>query len=917
MKYKIMMIGVNHRLLVFLFIVVVTICTAFGLNRLHVDTGFNSLIPETDPNISIYNRIVSEFGSDNRALVYVRDSHLWTPTKLAALEDLHYALEGLDFVERVDDLYSLRNIRGFRGKINADLFLPEAPKDQLTADKARNDALYNPLIVENFLSPDGNGTALLVTVSEDYNDDRFDSYVNDALESIIVPTKSTFDEVFQLGKTRINTSVKTILLKDLKLLGPISALVLIATIFFFLRCWFAALLPILTSGLSILWTFGIMGWVGIPLNILSAMIPSLIVVIGSTEDIHMISSYLYGVSHAKKFHRTFAARFMMKHMGAPLILTILTTMLGFFSNIFSNIGLIQEFAIASTIAMLTNGIITILLVPMVLRLIGPKRTSIYKDIDHVPGLPGLFVRLFSYTNRSFPKIIVVMTLILCIFFFFQASKVYVTNDPLSYFRKDLPLVQETSKVHNNLSGIKVFFITLESEQEKAFLEPENIEKLVTIQQFLEKQEIFDSSISLADHLSLVNREFHGGDPGFFKIPVSRKLVAQYMLFFHRRDLESYVSRDFKSANIVVRHNVMDSHTLNKYIEELREVVTNVVGRKMKSHIVGENLMINAATKNVMIGQVKSLGIVLSVIFVVMLFMFTSIKGGLIALIPNLIPIILMFGVMGFLEIPLNPGTAMVAVIAIGIAIDATIHLLSSYNDHCRHTPDYEVAVGLTVKEIATPMVATSLALTLGFCVLLGSNFTVIAQFGALSAATMIFALFSNLLITPIILSKTRLIGLFQIFAVNLHKDNLRKSSLFYGMTDYQIRKSILISELHKFNQGDILIEQGTFGRSMYIILSGKVEIVRQCNGGSRSLAVLHSGDIYGELNYLVETDRTADVVALTPVEALRFDYQKLNRDLEAFPDIITKLNLNISIIMGKRLANLLETLEPRSGKNEK
>ena len=906
-----MMIGVNHRLLVFLFILVISICTAFGLNRLQIDTGFRSLIPETDPNIAIYNRIVGEFGSDNRSLVYVRDPQLWTPTKLAALEELHYALDGLDFVDRVDDLFSLRNVQGSDGKVNADLFLTEAPEDQETANQSRKNALNNPLIVGNLLSPDGNATAFLVSIGKDYNEDQFDLDVNDGLERIINRFKSTFGEVFQLGSTRVNAEVKMIMLKDLKLIAPISALVLIATIFFFLRSWFAALLPILTSALSILWTFGIMGWLGIPLNILSAMIPSLIVVIGSTEDIHMISSYLYGVSRTKKLRRAFATCFMMKHMGAPLILTIFTTMLGFFSNIFSNIGLIQEFAIASTIAILTNGIITILLVPMVLHLIGPKRTSVYKGKDPVTGMPELFVRLFSYANSRFPKAVIVMTLILCIFFLYQASKVYVTNDPLSYFHKDLSLVQETDEVHNNLSGIKVFFITLESEQEKAFLEPENINKLVTIQKFLKKQEIFDSSISLADHLFLVNREFHGGNPEFFKTPESRKLVAQYLLFFHRRDLKSYVSRDFRRANIVVRHNVRDSHTLNKYINELREVVTNVVGMRMKSSIVGKDLMINAATKEVMIGQVKSLGIVLVVIFLIMLFMFTSIKGGLIALIPNLIPIILMFGLMGLLKIPLNPGTAMVAVIAIGIAIDATIHLLSSYNDHCRHTPNYETAVHLTVKEIATPMVATSLALTAGFCVLLKSNFTVIAQFGALSAATMIFALFANLLITPIILSKTRLIGLFQIFAVKMCKEVLGKSPLFEGMTDYQIRKAILISELHKFNYGDVLLKQGTYGRSMYIILSGKVEIVRQCNGGQRCLAVMNAGDIYGELSYLVETRRTADVIAITQVEALRFDYQKLNKDLQSFPDIIAKLNLNIGTIMSKRMANLMNKLDPQ------
>ncbi len=534
-------------------------------------------------------------------------------------------------------------------------------------------------------------------------------------------------------------------------------------------------------------------------------------------------------------------------------------------------------------------------------------------------LPGVFVRMFGFTNRRFPRSILALTAILCVFFIYQASKLYVTNDPLSYFQEDRPLIRDIHRIHRDLSGMKVFFINLESDQEKAFQEPKNIETLVTIQKFLEKQGIFDSSISLADHLSLVNREFHRGDIKYFKVPNRRELVAQYLLFFHRRDLESYVSHDFRRANIVVRHNVSDSNTLNRHIRELKEVVSNVAGEQIKAYIVGENLMINAAAESLLVAQVKSLLILLCVIFLIMSVMFTSLKGGLISLIPNLVPIILMFGVMGLMEIPLNPGTAMVAVIAIGIAIDGTIHLFSRYNDLCRRTSDYEGAVHATVREEATPMVATSLALALGFGILLKSNFTIIAQFGALSAATMLFALFANLLITPIIMTRIRLVGLYQILALSMHKEVLEKSPLFRGMSNYQMRKAILISELQEFEATELLVEQGTFGRSMYLILSGQVDVVRRIGNKTKRIAVSGPGQVLGEVGYIREIRRTADVRALTHVEALRFDYEKLKKDLKFFPHIVANLNFNISYILGERLAHMLDrmTLQPKKKAREK
>lgn len=916
---RLLMLGVNHRLVSFFFLVLVTYVSYLGLSDLRVDTGFSSMISDTNPDKPVYDQIAREFGSDNRTIVYVRDTKLWSQRKLAALEELHYALEKLDFVERVDDLFNLRSIRGTGGQIDSRVLLPEAPKDQATIDQARADALYNPLIVGNFLSQNSTVTALMVTVREDRNDDRFDSRAHGALERVLAQARPVFEEVFQVGPPRINTELKTVLLEDLMLLGPLSAFLLVVTILFFLRSGFAALVPLVTSALSITWTFGMMGWADIPLNILSAMLPSLVVVIGSTEDTHMISTYFQGVSQAEEDHRAFATRFMMKHMGAPLLLTVLTTAMGFASNVFSGIGLIRDFAIASTFAILANGVITILFVPLILTVMGPRRTRLFRDKKRVMGLPGVFVRMFGFTNRRFPRSILALTAILCVFFIYQASKLYVTNDPLSYFQEDRPLIRDIHRIHRDLSGMKVFFINLESDQEKAFQEPKNIETLVTIQKFLEKQGIFDSSISLADHLSLVNREFHRGDIKYFKVPNRRELVAQYLLFFHRRDLESYVSHDFRRANIVVRHNVSDSNTLNRHIRELKEVVSNVAGEQIKAYIVGENLMINAAAESLLVAQVKSLLILLCVIFLIMSVMFTSLKGGLISLIPNLVPIILMFGVMGLMEIPLNPGTAMVAVIAIGIAIDGTIHLFSRYNDLCRRTSDYEGAVHATVREEATPMVATSLALALGFGILLKSNFTIIAQFGALSAATMLFALFANLLITPIIMTRIRLVGLYQILALSMHKEVLEKSPLFRGMSNYQMRKAILISELQEFEATELLVEQGTFGRSMYLILSGQVDVVRRIGNKTKRIAVSGPGQVLGEVGYIREIRRTADVRALTHVEALRFDYEKLKKDLKFFPHIVANLNFNISYILGERLAHMLDrmTLQPKKKAREK
>ena len=909
MLSRLMMIGVNHRATALLLLMLITLLSGLGLPELKVDTGFGNLVSPVDPDKRAYDRVAREFGSDNRTLIFLRDDALWTPDTLARIETLHYALEALPFVEQVESLFTLRSIRGNAGNLDSRALLTEAPTDPEAAARARQDALYNPLIVGNYLSKEGDATALMVTVREERDDPEFDRRVNAEFERLLTPLRENLSEAFQLGPPRINAELKSSLFEDLTLLGPASALLLVTTILVVLRSWTAALVPLVTSLLSIAWTFGVMGWMGLPINILSAMLPSLVVVIGSTEDTHLMASYFHGLHRAESQRRLFATRFMMKHMGVPMLLTVFTTSIGFASNLFSGIGLIRDFALASTLAILANGVITLLLVPALLSWFGPASGSLIHEGDRVPGLPGVVVRIFGATQRHFSAPLLLLTALMCGFFVYQASKLYVTNDPMSYFHPERPLIQQTHQVQRHLSGMKVFFITLEAEREKAFLEPENIAKLSEIQAFIEKQRIFDRSISLADHLSLINREFNGGDDEFFSPPGSRELAAQYLLFFHRNDLASYASHDYKRANIVVRHNVSDSRTLNRHIAELRQVVAEIGGPEIKAYVVGENLMINAASEDLMVGQVKSLLVLLAVIFLVMSAMFTSFKGGIIALIPNAIPIILMFGIMGFTDIPLNPGTAMVAVIAIGIAIDGTIHLFSRYNELCRHTSDYLGAVHQTVREEAVPMVATSLALALGFGVLLLSNFTLVAQFGALSAATMLFAVFANLLITPLIMARVRLIGLHQILSMKIDKAVLRDSPLFRGMSHYQMRKAILISEMHEFDAGEVVVEQGARERCMYLLLSGEMEVVRHGADGEHELARLSAGEVFGEIGYIQETERTADVRALSAVTVLRFDYTKINKDLKLFPHIVARLNFNISCILGERLADVMGRLK--------
>lgn len=915
--YDALSFGARHRLITLLLLALVTAACASGLGKLRVDTSFDSLISDNDPAKVAYEAIKDEFGSDNTTVIYVRSGDLWTEDRLVALEEMHFALEDLPFVERVESLFNLRSIQDQDGMIASSTVLDGVPFDQAGIDAARARALYSPLVVGNFISPEATVTAINVSVTKDPADPDFDRHAFEAMEQAIAPHKALFDEVFQVGPPRVNEDTKNSLFADISLLVPVSLGILVATIVVFLRSGLATVFPIVTSGLGLVWAFGLMGHLGIPVNILSAMVPSLVIVIGSTEDAHMLSGYLNGLHQSgaprdRAALRAMATRTMLRHLGLPLILTTVTTVLGFAANGLADMVLVRDFAFASSVAIAANGIITLLLVPLMLTVFGPLRNRLHASHgadgaatghdDAVPAGPVGLVLTACRAAAGHPKAVIATTLVIvavCGAFAFQAK---VSNDPVAAFKDDQPLVRDVNRLAADLSGMEVFYVNLASSHPDAFRQPENLRRLAEIKDYIARDGRFDTALSIADHLSLVNREFHGGNPAMMRVPDTADLVDQYLLFFQRSDLESYISADFQRANMIVRHNIHDSHALKTAVADLDARVRAIAGPDLSVNLVGQNLMINNAAEDLIKAQVQSVGLLLVVIFIMMSLVYTSFVGGLLSLVPNIIPIVVVFGIMGMFDIPLNPGTATVAVIAIGIAIDDTIHLLSTYAQESRRTPDRLEAVRRTVAHQAVPAISTSVALMAGFLVLLWSNFSILSQFGLLAAIAMIAALAADLIVTPVLMSFVRLVGLYEILALKIGRDVLANSPLFAGMSPYRIRKAILLSEIVPFKAGDRLVAQGSRGSDMYLIIAGQAAVSLDGPAGATRLATLDVGAVLGEVGFVQEQERTANVDALTDGEMLVFNAEKVRQNMRLYPRISSQLNLNIARILGARLA---------------
>ena len=521
---------------------------------------------------------------------------------------------------------------------------------------------------------------------------------------------------------------------------------------------------------------------------------------------------------------------------------------------------------------------------------------------------GWLVEKLEITGDKYGKWVVAITAILMVFLSYQAFHVRVSNDPLSYFKPNHQLVKDADTLASNISGMQIFYLSLEADIPDAFKTPRYLKVLERVQRDMASQQAYDSTISLADHVSLVSREMHEADPKYFKIPDTKNEIEEYLLLFQRSDLERYVSADYRKVNVVVRHRLSDSEVLNRYLGDLTEVLKRTLPPEVSFKMTGENLMINRAAESLFGGQVDSLIMIVAAIFIIMSLLFTSPLAGLISLVPNLIPVVFCFGVMGLFGIPLNPGTATVAAIAVGIAIDDTIHLMTRYGDICRTEPDQFKASILTMRAEAVPVISTSIALAFGFSTLLFSSFNIILQFGTLAAATMIFALYSDLLVSPILLRKVRLVGMWDIVAMKINTKVLIESPLFRDMSTYQIKKSILLSQMHEFQKDDLIITQGEKTQNMYVVLSGEVDVVREDAGKELKIQTLGVGEVFGEVAFAGKIERTASVRANGPSEIMSIDSENIQQSLRFYPRIGKKLFENISRILSLRLSQANKSL---------
>ncbi|MES9946841.1 MAG: MMPL family transporter [Candidatus Thiodiazotropha sp.] len=881
----------------------ITLLAITRLPDLRVEITAEGMMVNNPPAIAEYQRTMDTFGSENITVIYLEDPNLFEPENLSAIRQALKVIEAIPHVSRTVSLFSVHYLRTVDGYIYTDPYLKSIPQTREAADALIQAALINPLIERNLLSRNGSVMAINLFFDMEHYHRGFDEEVAFALDDAIKPLQQRFRQVFHLGDPSVRKDISEQIRSDQRLILPLALMVLVVTLALTQRHWLAPMIPLLTAGMSVVWILGLMAVLAIPVNVMTSIVPALLIIVGSTEDIHLLSEYQAAIRKGKK--HLAAIKLMAKYMGIAIVLTFVTTFMGFLSISLNRIDLLQQFGLITALGLAMNFLVTITLVPACLQLtrqLGLETLS----TTHYP-FASFTTWLYQQLSR-YPKAIIGSILMLMAVCLLWATQIKVNNNVMDYFDHRSEVPQQAKFLHQNLSGMDALSIVLSGTQ-GTFLQVPYLEELDRLQDYLDETGHFDKSFSFADFIGVVHSGIDGEWPGTIYLPARNEVVKEYMSLLDHVNAAAFVSADYSQARVLVRHAISSSHELNEAVDEVKQYAEQWMDPTLDVMITGSSYLNSQAVDYMADGQARSLLLMLFVIFLLVALLFMNIKAGLIAVIANLFPIVVLFGVMGMFGIALDTGTTMVGAIALGICVDHTMHFMARYQRLAKNCRSGSEALVQVIQQESTPIITTALALAAGFATLTLSNFPPVTLFGLLSALVMCLALLGTFVLIPLMLRNTRLISVWDLLSLHLRRDVLDKCQLLKGMRPWQVRKLVAVSHIREYEPDEAILLQGTSYDTMLVLLKGQAEAWRTRHDGSTYLVSSYEpGGVFGVSSLVTNRERLADVVAVGNVQALSLRWESIHRIARLYPRIASRFHENLSTIIAKRLFHETDSL---------
>jgi uncharacterized protein len=713
---------------------------AVGALFLRVDGSMEHLLSEHDPRVVHLREVMENFGERPLLLLMVEAPDPLAPGTVELLRALDQDLASIPGVEASASLFTmpLAGISG--GPMQIEPALSEASVAREGSESLRKKLLERSLTRDHFISADGKALAsfLFLEPEKGPNHQRLLEKV-ETLKSDYEARLPPGSSLTLLGAPLVKVKAQEHIRWDLAVLAPISMLVVGGVIYLFYRSITAMLLPLVTGSLSAAATLGFMGFAGYEISIFLSSIVVLILVLGCTEDLHILSEYHENLDDGMEKRRAITE--IGSSAGKALLMTSGSTVLSFATLAITPVTGLRDFSISCAVGMTLNFFLTILIAPALLALLPlPKR---YEG-RVIPWIERSLVAVFLRRRGA-----AVLTLAVALAVVGTGiAKLTTDTNYLRFFSESSPVNESYRRFGDRFGGASIVTVTYETHRRGGVYEAEMLAGLLKLNGFLASEG--GKTIGLCEFLEDFQR-VNGRPLRGPEVPLSPQDLALFREAAPMMPLSSFLDFDKSRAAIRFRSHAATSKSIVELEKRILAFAEKELPANVEVKLTGDRVIVAHLCETVSSMLTTDLLLLGATVALIIGLATRSWRQGLILLIPNLYPIALTFGAMGWLGIPLGTGTFPVAIVAFGIAVDDTIHFIFRFNEELKSGYTPSDAVTRTISRELRPVLAASITVAAGYLVMMLSPFRINREIGVLFSATMIGALVADLILTPVLL----------------------------------------------------------------------------------------------------------------------------------------------------------------------
>ncbi|MBC8770273.1 MMPL family transporter [Arenibacter sp. BSSL-BM3] len=756
---KIARIILRNRILILVLLAIMTIFMSMQWDKMRFSNSQANLLPDHHPVNLEYLSFLEQFGEEgNVVVIAVKDSSLFSPEKFNRWNKLSKQLGAfpeVDFVLSTDNLQEL-----IKDTVKQEFvmrpFLKKAPKTKKEVDSLTNHLFNNLPFYDNLIYNKKTHTirSVIYLDKDIVNTSVRKDFILEDLSTLVKNfEKETNLDVHISGMPYIRTMNSQNIIDEIGkfILAALGVTSLI--FFFFFRSFRATIISMFVVIIGVMWAFGILGLLQYEITVLTALIPPLIIVIGIPNCIFLINKYQQEVK--KHGNQALSLQRVISKIGNATLMTNVTTASGFATFIITDSKLLKEFGIVASINIIGIFVLSLLIIPIIYSFM-----KLPKD-KHLKHLNTKWIETFVSWMESIVRdrriAVYIVSIALLVASIIGIYQIDISGSPIEDMPKKAEFFQDIRFFEQEFDGIMPVEIVVDTKRPKGVLKPSTLKKMDELGTVIHEIPELSRPVSVVDLVKYSKQAFYNGIPKYYQLPTSQENT--FIMDVARKSadngnlLSSFVDSTGQVARMTTYMRDVKTSRMEIIEAKLRENIDKIFPQdRYKVTMTGSALLFLKGTKYLVKNLIMSLALAIGLIALFMAYLFRSFRMIVISLIPNLLPLVITAGVMGFVGVPIKPSTILVFSIAFGISVDDTIHFLAKYRqeliaNHWR----IKKSVYAALRETGVSMFYTSIVLFFGFSVFVISSFGGTVALGALVSATLLFAMLANLILLPSLL----------------------------------------------------------------------------------------------------------------------------------------------------------------------